>query len=84
MSDNSNEGRPWHIYVHDMIAFAKKAVAYADIGARNRLAHGYLSMNDDLIWSMIQDAIPNLLPALQRLLDTTGQDATITATRRAP
>ena len=48
----------------------------AIIGARNRLAHGYLSMNDDLIWSMIQDAIPKLLPALQHLLDTTGKDST--------
>ena len=48
----------------------------AIIGARNRLAHGYLSMNDDLIWSMIQDAIPKLLPALQHLLDATGKDST--------
>ena len=48
----------------------------AIIGARNRLAHAYLSMNDDLIWSMIQDAIPKLLPALQHLLDTTGEDST--------
>ena len=48
----------------------------AIIGARNRLAHGYLSMNDDLVWSMIQDAIPKLLPALQHLLDTTGKDST--------
>ena len=48
----------------------------AIIGARNRLAHGDLSMNDDLIWSMIQDAIPKLLPALQHLVDTTSKDST--------
>lgn len=53
--------------------------AYSDIpwraiiGARNRLAHGYLSMNDDLIWSMIQDAIPKLLLGLQNLLGTTNR-----------
>ena len=39
----------------------------AIIGARNRLAHGYLAMNDDLIWSMIQDGIPDLLSALRSL-----------------
>ena len=47
----------------------------AIIGARNRLVHGYLSMNDHLIWSMIQDAIPKLLPALQQLLDATSKDS---------
>ena len=41
----------------------------AIIGARNRLAHGYLAMNDDLIWSMIQDGIPDLLAALHSLSD---------------
>ncbi len=40
----------------------------AIIGVRNRLAHGYLSMNEDLIWSMIQDAVPKLLPELENLL----------------
>jgi uncharacterized protein with HEPN domain len=48
----------------------------AIIGARNRLAHAYLSMDDDLIWTMIQDAIPKLLPALRDLLDTTSKDPT--------
>ena len=46
----------------------------AIIGARNRLAHGYLSMNENLIWTMIQDAIPKLLPELQNLLDKTSKD----------
>ena len=48
----------------------------AIVGGRNRLAHGYGGMNDDLIWSMIRDAVPKLLPALQHLLDTTGKDST--------
>ena len=47
----------------------------AIIGARNRLAHAYLSMNDHLIWSMIQDGIPKLLPTLQQLLDVASKDA---------
>ena len=29
----------------------------------------------DIIWSIIQDAIPKLLPSLQALLDTTGKDS---------
>ena len=64
-------------HVPDRIRDAHPEIPWrAIIGARNRLAHGYLSMNDDLIWSMIQDAIPKLLPALQHLLDTTGKDST--------
>ncbi len=43
----------------------------AIIAARNRLAHSYLSVDDDIIWTIIQDAIPKLLPALRDLLDTT-------------
>ena len=43
----------------------------AIIAARNRLAHSYLSVDDDIIWTIIQDAIPKLLPALRVLLDRT-------------
>ena len=42
----------------------------AIVAARNRLAHSYLSVDDDLIWNIIQDDIPKLLPALRGLLDT--------------
>ena len=42
----------------------------AIIGVRNRLAHGYLQISDSVIWSIIQEAIPDLLPQLKRLLDT--------------
>ena len=48
---------------------------HAIIGTRNRLAHGYLHMSDDIIWSIIQDAVPELVPSLQALLDTTGEDS---------
>ena len=43
-------------------------------GARNRLAHAYLSVDDDLIWDIIQNDIPKLLAALRDLLDTTSKD----------
>ena len=38
------------------------------IGARNRLAHGYLRIADSVIWSIVHDAIPDLLPKLRRIL----------------
>lgn len=47
----------------------------AIVGARNRLAHAYLGIRDDVIWTIIQDAVPKLLPALRKLLDTTSKDS---------
>lgn len=41
------------------------------IGARNRLAHAYLGMDDDVIWDIIRTDIPVLLPKLRSLLDGT-------------
>lgn len=40
----------------------------AIIGARNQLAHAYLFIDDEIIWSMIREAVPALLPALRRIL----------------
>ena len=45
------------------------------IGTRNRLAHGYLGIDDDVIWDIIQTDVPNLLLALQVLLDTADKDS---------
>lgn len=44
------------------------------IGTRNRVAHGYLGIDDDVVWDIIQTDIPNLLSALRELLDTTRED----------
>ena len=46
----------------------------AIVGARNRLAHSYLLIDDEIIWTMIEDAVPSLLPALRALLETVGED----------
>ena len=40
----------------------------AIIGARNRIIHVYLGIDDDTIWTIIQDDIPAMLPDLRRLL----------------
>ena len=36
------------------------------IATRNRLIHAYLGIDDDTIWSIIQDDIPALLSALRK------------------
>ncbi len=37
------------------------------IATRNRLIHGYLGIDNDTLWSIIQDDIPELLTALTAL-----------------
>ena len=39
------------------------------VGVRNQVAHGYLGIDDDTIWSIIQTSIPDLLAALRHLLE---------------
>lgn len=40
-----NPGIPWRMIV----------------ATRNRLIHGYLGIDDDTLWSIIEDDVPNLL-----------------------
>jgi uncharacterized protein with HEPN domain len=37
------------------------------IATRNRLIHGYLGIDDDTLWSIIVDDVPELLPQLKTL-----------------
>lgn len=37
------------------------------IATRNRLIHGYLGIDNDILWSIIEQDIPALLPLLQAL-----------------
>ena len=46
----------------------------AIIGVRNRLAHAYLHIDDDIIWTLIVDAVPELLAALQTVLETAARE----------
>ena len=45
------------------------------IGVRNRLAHGYLNIDDDIIWDIIQTDIPVMLPALRNLLNIFNENS---------
>ncbi len=47
----------------------------AIIGARNRVIHAYMGLDDDVIWSIVSDDIPRLLPLLEALLDTLEPDS---------
>lgn len=37
------------------------------IATRNRIIHGYLGIDDDTLWSIIRDDVPELLPLLKAL-----------------
>lgn len=39
------------------------------IATRNRLIHGYLGIDNDTLWSIVQSDIPALLPQLRELRD---------------
>lgn len=39
------------------------------IATRNRVAHGYLGIDDDVIWDIVQAGIPDMLHKLRRLLN---------------
>ena len=39
------------------------------IATRNRLIHGYLGIDNDTLWSIVQSDIPTLLPQLRELRD---------------
>ena len=58
------------IHVPEEVREAHTAIPWRNmIGARNRVAHGYLGIDDDVIWDIIQTQIPVLLPRLRNLLD---------------
>ena len=41
-------------------------------GLRDVLAHGYFGIDDDIVWSVVRDEIPVLLPLLVELRDRLG------------
>ena len=42
------------------------------IATRNRLIHAYLGIDNDTVWSIIQDDVPGLVTALEQLAGETG------------
>ena len=48
----------------------------AIVGLRNRLAHGYLSISDRVVWTTIREAVPPLTSSLRSLLDAMDEERT--------
>jgi len=49
---------------------ASRQVPWHEIVAlRNRLVHGYFSVDHDILWTVIQDDIPELIAALEGLIE---------------
>ena len=44
------------------------------VGTRNRVAHGYLGIDDDVVWDIIQTDVPDLLPRLRIVLEDARSD----------
>jgi uncharacterized protein with HEPN domain len=71
MSDSTP--REWRFYVDDMIDCAEKVIAYPQIpwrqvvATRNRLIHGYLGIDNDTLWSIVEQDTPALLTQLAAL-----------------
>jgi len=38
-------------------------------GMRNRLIHGYFAVDPDIVWSVLQDKLPGMLPSLKTLYE---------------
>ena len=56
--------------VPEQVRQAHPEIAWSGIiGTRNRLAHDYLGIDDDIIWDIVHNNLPELLPKLQTIID---------------
>jgi uncharacterized protein with HEPN domain len=44
------------------------------VGMRNRLIHGYLTVDQDVLWSTVADVLPDFKQRIERLLGQAGED----------
>ncbi|HEX2770669.1 MAG TPA: DUF86 domain-containing protein [Geobacteraceae bacterium] len=55
-------------HIPDAIRESSSAIPWRQVVAtRNRLIHGYLGIDNDILWSIIKDDIPVLLQELKKL-----------------
>ena len=53
--------------MNDKFAYEVKQVIPKAIATRNRVIRGYLGIDDNVVWSIIIEEIPDLLDLLQKL-----------------
>lgn len=53
----------------DLKAEAPDVPWKAMAGTRDRLIHGYFDVDLDVVWAILSEDLPKLLPRLQRLVD---------------
>ncbi|MDE0668078.1 MAG: DUF86 domain-containing protein [Acidimicrobiia bacterium] len=59
--------------VAESIRNAHPEIPWREItGMRNRLVHGYLRIDDNTLWEVICEGIPELLPQLRELIGEAG------------
>lgn len=57
-------------HVPESVRLAHPAIAWRKvIATRNRLIHGYLGIDNDVLWSIVETDIPLLLKQLQSVQD---------------
>lgn len=54
----------WFPEYRDRISLVGEIIAF-----RNRIVHGYATVNDDLVWEIVQTYLPQLYAEVLRLLD---------------
>ncbi|KJR97796.1 MAG: nucleotidyltransferase [Desulfobulbaceae bacterium BRH_c16a] len=55
-------------HIPDAIRESSSSIPWRQVVAtRNRLIHGYLGIDNDILWSIIQEDIPVLLQELEKL-----------------
>lgn len=57
------------LFVDDMIEACRRVMQYTESLDRTQLAsgtvaHGYLGIDDDIVWSIVVEEVPTLLPRL--------------------
>lgn len=47
------------------------------IGMRNQLIHAYFDVDHDIVWSTIQVALPDLIPKIEKAIESLPRESTI-------
>lgn len=83
-----DDARTYHAVVRNLALIGEAAThvppavqgAYPEIewrriiGTRNRLAHAYLHIDNNVLWDIIRTDVPRLLPQLRQLLEASKRE----------